>query len=97
MNKRIIDVGNLEIGSNKIVLIAGPCAIESEEELVLDTKDLKKVDVYRGGAFKSRTSPYSFSGLGQKGIEILNKRRHHTGWRKKHAKLWTPQSSWQNK
>lgn len=73
MNKKIIKVGNLEIGSNKIVLIAGPCAIESEEELILDTKDLKKVDVYRGGTFKSRTSPYSFSGLGQKGIDILNK------------------------
>lgn len=73
MNKKIINVGNLEIGSNKIVLIAGPCAIESEEELILDTKDLKKVDVYRGGTFKSRTSPYSFSGLGQKGIDILNK------------------------
>ena len=73
MNKKIINVGNLEIGSNKIVLIAGPCAIESEEELILDTKDLIKVDVYRGGTFKSRTSPHSFSGLGQKGIDILNK------------------------
>ncbi len=73
MNKKTIKVGNLEIGSNKIVLIAGPCAIESEEELILDTKDLIKVDVYRGGTFKSRTSPHSFSGLGQKGIDILNK------------------------
>ena len=71
MNKKIVKIGNLEIGSDKIVLIAGPCAIESEEELILDTKELKKVDVYRGGAFKSRTSPYSFSGLGQKGIDIL--------------------------
>lgn len=73
MNKKIVKIGNLEIGSDKIVLIAGPCAIESEEELILDTKELKKVDVYRGGAFKSRTSPYSFSGLGQKGIDILKK------------------------
>ena len=68
---KTIKVQNLEIGSNKIILIAGPCAIESEEEFFLDIENLEKVDIYRGGAYKSRTSPYSFSGLGQKGIDIL--------------------------
>lgn len=73
MNKKTIKIGNLEIGSNKIILIAGPCAVESEEELIKATKDLNKVDIYRGGAYKSRTSPYSFAGLGQEGIELLSK------------------------
>ena len=73
MNKKIVKINNLEVGTEKIVLIAGPCAVESEQEFELDVKDLKAVDIFRGGAYKTRTSPHSFSGLGEKGIEILNK------------------------
>lgn len=73
MNKKIVKINNLEVGTEKIVLIAGPCAVESEQEFELDVKNLKAVDIFRGGAYKTRTSPHSFSGLGEKGIEILNK------------------------
>lgn len=73
MKKETVRVNNTEIGSNKITLIAGPCAVESEKEFVLDVEKLEKVDIYRGGAFKSRTAPDSFSGLGQEGLDVLKK------------------------
>lgn len=66
---------NLEIGGEKTVIIAGPCAIESEKQLFEIAYFLKnkKVDILRRGAFKPRTSPYSFQGLGIDGIELLKK------------------------
>ena len=78
MTKKV-DVLNVSFGSKKIIIIAGPCAVESKEEYELDIKNLKKVDVYRGGAFKARTSPYSFLGLGVEGLKILNdtSKRHN--------------------
>ncbi|MEW6008051.1 MAG: 3-deoxy-7-phosphoheptulonate synthase [Candidatus Omnitrophota bacterium] len=70
----VIDLGKgVKIGSKKIVPIAGPCAIESREMLHSIAKEVKEagVRVLRGGAFKPRTSPYSFQGLGDEGLKIL--------------------------
>ena len=71
--KSIIKVGDVEIGGNKTVLIAGPCAIESPEQVTAIAKSVKKsgAAILRGGAFKPRTSPYSFQGLEKEGLEIL--------------------------
>ncbi len=66
---------------NNVVVIAGPCAIESEEQIVRIARQLKEigVDYLRGGAFKPRTNPDSFQGLGDKGIEYLVKAKEITG------------------
>ena len=65
----------------KVKIIAGPCAIESEEQIIRIAKQLKEigVDYLRGGAFKPRTNPDSFQGLGDKGIEYLLKAKEETG------------------
>ena len=62
--------GNVNIGSNKITIIAGPCAVESKKQILEISKSLKNagVSILRGGAFKPRTSPYSFQGLEEKGL-----------------------------
>ena len=72
--KTIIKVGNLQIGKD-FVLIAGPCTVESEEQMLETAKAVKKAgaNMLRGGAFKPRTSPYAFQGLGLKGLKILKK------------------------
>lgn len=70
----VIDLGRgLKIGENRIIVIAGPCAIENRQVLREIAASVKKagVMVLRGGAFKPRTSPYSFQGLGKKGLEYL--------------------------
>lgn len=72
----IVDVKGLKIGNNMpIVVIAGPCSVESEEQLNIIAKSVKAsgAKLLRGGAFKPRTSPYSFQGLGLAGISLLNK------------------------
>ncbi|MFH1519268.1 MAG: 3-deoxy-7-phosphoheptulonate synthase [Candidatus Omnitrophota bacterium] len=63
----------VEIGSGKIVIIAGPCSIESREQLSAVAKKIKQAGatILRGGAFKPRTSPYTFQGLGEEGLKIL--------------------------
>lgn len=68
-------------GGNEIVIIAGPCAIESEEDTLKIARFLKKsgCHVFRGGAFKPRTSPYSFQGLGDQGLSILKRIRNEVG------------------
>lgn len=68
-----IKVGDLIIGSEKKIIISGPCAVEGYEQMDLIAKNLKDLDVHilRGGAFKPRTSPYDFQGLEAKGINIL--------------------------
>jgi 3-deoxy-7-phosphoheptulonate synthase len=72
-DKKIIKLGNLEIGNGKPVFIAGPCSIESEDHIMEEAINLKKIglDILRGGAFKPRTSPYDFQGLGFEGIKYL--------------------------
>jgi len=69
------------IGEDAVVLMAGPCAVESEEQILGIAHSLAKMGatVLRGGAFKPRTSPYSFQGLGVKGLELLAKAREETG------------------
>jgi 3-deoxy-7-phosphoheptulonate synthase len=76
-----ITIGNVKIGGGEPVIMAGPCAVESEEQALTIAGIAKKsgAKVFRGGAFKPRTSPYSFQGLGEKGLKILDKVRRETG------------------
>jgi 3-deoxy-7-phosphoheptulonate synthase len=69
----IVEVKGVAIGGNEIVIMAGPCAIESEEQLLTTAQAVKAAGatVLRGGAFKPRTSPYDFRGLGETGLKIL--------------------------
>lgn len=69
----IIEIGDVRIGGGSMVIMAGPCSIESREQLLKTAKAVKKAGahVLRGGAFKPRTSPYSFRGLGEDGLKIL--------------------------
>ena len=69
----IIEVDGIKIGEGTITIIAGPCSIESKQQLLNTAKFIKEkgAHILRGGAYKPRTSPYSFLGLGKKGLEIL--------------------------
>lgn len=77
----VVTVGDVKIGNGNLVLIAGPCAVESEDQALTIARKVKAAgaNMYRGGAFKPRTSPYSFQGLGKDGLEILDKVREETG------------------
>jgi 3-deoxy-7-phosphoheptulonate synthase len=76
-----IKVGNVIIGDKKPVIIAGPCAVESEMQTIEIARAVKNfgADLLRGGAFKPRTSPYTFQGLGEEGLKILAKAKEETG------------------
>jgi 3-deoxy-7-phosphoheptulonate synthase len=76
-----ITIGSVTIGGGKPVIMAGPCAVESEEQALTIARLVKEsgAQIFRGGAFKPRTSPYSFQGLGRKGLKILEKVREETG------------------
>ncbi len=80
-DKTIIKVGGVDIGGQKIVVMAGPCSIESEEQTIEIAKAVKKsgASILRGGAFKPSTSPYSFHGLGEDALKILSAAREATG------------------
>ena len=69
------------IGGDKVVIMAGPCSVESEKQLLTTAHAVAKAGatVLRGGAFKPRTSPYEFQGLGEKGLKLLAKARKETG------------------
>jgi len=77
----IVEVGNVKIGGDEIVVMAGPCAIESEENYVQTAIKVKKAGakILRGGAFKPRSSPYAFQGLEEEGLKIMAKAREVTG------------------
>lgn len=80
----VISLGQGQVkigGGNPLVLMAGPCAVESEAQALEIAHAVKEAGakVFRGGAFKPRSSPYSFQGLGRKGLEILAKVREETG------------------
>lgn len=78
----VIDIGRgVKIGGKKLVVMAGPCSVESEKLLIDIAKKVKKAGatVLRGGAFKPRTSPYAFQGLGLKGLKFLANARKETG------------------
>jgi 3-deoxy-7-phosphoheptulonate synthase len=79
--KTIVDVDGVKLGGEKIIMMAGPCAVENRESLIETAHFLKSVgtDFLRGGAFKPRTSPYSFRGLGEEGLKILAKAKDETG------------------
>jgi len=75
----IIHVGSVPIGGEGAIVIAGPCAVESEEQAMKIAGEVKAAgaSIFRGGAFKPRTSPYSFQGLGEEGLRILARVRDH--------------------
>ena len=77
----VVRVGNVQVGSGHFVMIAGPCSVESEEQIVTVAKAVKAAgaDMLRGGAFKPRTSPYDFAGLKATGLELLKIARAETG------------------
>ncbi|MBU3137081.1 3-deoxy-7-phosphoheptulonate synthase [Clostridium gasigenes] len=77
----IVDVCGQKIGGKKIAIIAGPCSVESEDQITLIANEVKKLGAgfLRGGAFKPRTSPYSFQGLEHDGLELLKKARAKSG------------------
>lgn len=77
----VIDVNGVKIGGTKVAVIAGPCSVESRE-MILETAHAVKdagADILRGGAFKPRSSPYSFQGLGEEGLQYLAEAREATG------------------
>lgn len=77
----VINVNGVEIGGEKIVIMAGPCAVESEEQITTIAETIKGSGalMLRGGAFKPRTGPYSFQGLGAEGLKMLAAARKKTG------------------
>lgn len=78
----IINVGGgIKVGGKKLVIMAGPCSVENEKLLLSIAKSVKKsgASMLRGGAFKPRTSPYSFQGLGEKGLKLLKEAKKETG------------------
>jgi len=76
-----ITLGNVTIGGGQPVIMAGPCAVEGEEKALTIAQTVKNygAQIFRGGAYKPRTSPYSFQGLGEEGLKILAKVRQETG------------------
>jgi len=77
----LVSINGIEIGGKRIVVMAGPCAVESEEQLVEAARAIKRsgASILRGGAFKPRTSPFSFQGLEKSGLELLARAREQFG------------------
>ena len=77
----IVNVGGVAVGSRQLAVIAGPCSVETEEQIVGVAKSVKAsgANMLRGGAFKPRTSPYAFQGLKYEGLELLKEAREATG------------------
>lgn len=77
----VVDVGGVKIGGNRVVMMVGPCAVESREQLMATAEAVKGAGfpILRGGAFKPRTSPYSFQGLFIEGLRLLAEAREKTG------------------
>jgi 3-deoxy-7-phosphoheptulonate synthase len=79
--RSVVDVGGVQIGADKVVVIAGPCSVESREQLLSTAHAVKKsgASLLRGGAYKPRTSPYDFQGLGEEALKILREASDQTG------------------
>ena len=79
--RSIVEVGDVRIGGPDVVVIAGPCSVESREQLFATAHAVKKVGavMLRGGAYKPRTSPYEFQGLGEEALQLLAEVRNETG------------------
>jgi 3-deoxy-7-phosphoheptulonate synthase len=79
--RKVVQVGDIEIGGDEFVVMAGPCAVESESQVLETAKAVSRegARILRGGAYKPRSSPYSFQGLGLEGLKILARAREATG------------------
>jgi 3-deoxy-7-phosphoheptulonate synthase len=77
----VVDVDGIKVGGKDFVIMAGPCSVESEEQLLATARAVRKrgACILRGGAYKPRTSPYEFQGLGKEGLRILDLARRETG------------------
>ena len=77
----IVKVGNVSIGGDTLVIMSGPCAVESKEQLLATAHAIKKsgAHILRGGAYKPRTSPYAFQGLEEEGLQYMKEAREETG------------------
>jgi 3-deoxy-7-phosphoheptulonate synthase len=77
----VVEIGDVRVGGKELVIAAGPCAVESLEQVLTVARGVKEAGarLLRGGAFKPRTSPYSFQGLGEEGLKILAAAREETG------------------
>lgn len=77
----IVKVNGIEVGGSEVIIIAGPCAVESKEQLFETARSVKTdgAKILRGGAFKPRSSPYSFQGLGEEGLKLLKQIRKESG------------------
>jgi len=77
----IVKVGNVEIGGNNLVMMAGPCSVENEKQIIDTAKAVKAAGatILRGGVVKPRTSPYAFQGLGMEGVKLMEKAKAETG------------------
>jgi 3-deoxy-7-phosphoheptulonate synthase len=77
----IIKIGDVEIGGPKIITMGGPCSVESEKQIESSAEIVAKAgaQIIRGGAFKPRSSPYSFQGMGEEGLQIMRKAADHNG------------------
>ena len=77
----VVQIGDVKIGGGHFAMIAGPCSVESEEQIIEVANVVKAsgADILRGGAFKPRTSPYAFQGMKEKGIDLLLKAKAATG------------------
>jgi 3-deoxy-7-phosphoheptulonate synthase len=79
--RTVVDVGGVKIGGGGAVVIAGPCSVESREQILETARGVKAAGAHllRGGAYKPRTSPYDFQGLGIEALELLKEARRETG------------------
>ncbi len=77
----VVDVGGVRVGGRQLVVAAGPCAVESLEQMLTVARAARRAGAHllRGGAYKPRTSPYAFQGLGEEGLKILASAREETG------------------
>ncbi len=76
-----VKVGDLLVGGETVIVMAGPCTVETDEQLMETAREVKEAGAHilRGGAFKPRTLPYSFQGLGEEGLKLLSRARDETG------------------
>ncbi len=77
----VVDVDGLAVGGDRFIMMAGPCSVESEEQLLATARAVKAggATILRGGAYKPRTSPYEFQGLGKEGLRLLQLAKRETG------------------
>jgi len=80
-SRTVVRVRDVEIGGDRLPVVAGPCSVESEDQILETAKAVKEAgaSILRGGAFKPRTSPYAFQGLGEEGLRLLVAARDETG------------------